>query len=121
MCVRVFTKCLFFRLGSSAMTADSKVPRITRSQAEGRSEAGSGGTGRGGGEGESKGKTEKSELVGKVTRKEDKGEESPRIPRPVRLVRQKLNGKVLVRKVVRVTREGKRLILIHFSQYLHCF
>ncbi|KAK8378176.1 hypothetical protein O3P69_018859 [Scylla paramamosain] len=89
------------RLGGTALTADSRVPRITRSQAEGRSEAG---VGAGRGEAEGRGK-EKSEGVGKV-RKEEKGEDTMQFPRPVRLVRPKLHGKVLVRKVVRVTREA---------------
>ncbi|KAK8728078.1 hypothetical protein OTU49_009378, partial [Cherax quadricarinatus] len=99
------------RLGSSITNQDSKLTRITRSQAEGKDE-------------EAEDKTVEGEQQRKVIERiedRDSGktgktegvlQESSNISRPIRLVRQKLSGrKLLVKKVVRVTREGKCVML----------
>nr|XP_053650637.1 uncharacterized protein LOC128701105 [Cherax quadricarinatus] len=96
------------RLGSSITNQDSKLTRITRSQAEGKDE-------------EAEDKTVEGEQQRKVIERiedRDSGktgktegvlQESSNISRPIRLVRQKLPGrKLLVKKVVRVTREAMR-------------
>lgn len=92
---------------------------MTRSQAEGKGDDEEDKTA----EGEHKGKViERNEKldIGKIGKK-DVAQESPRLSRPVRLVRQKVHRKkVLVKKVVRVTREGKCPIPVTISYLSSC-
>lgn len=96
---------IIFRLGSVAVSQDSKLTRITRSQVEVKDDNSNRHL-----EGEhNRGKMD-SKVEPKTGKKEEKAnsEVTPNLNRPVRLVRQKVIGKkVVVKKVVRVTREGK--------------
>ncbi|XP_042213388.1 platelet binding protein GspB-like [Homarus americanus] len=96
------------RLGSSVSNQDSRLTRMTRSQAEVKHD----GTEDKTVEEEQKEKLmEKNEKrdIGKIGKSEDLSQESSRVSRPVRLVRQKLSvKKIVVKKVVRVTREATK-------------
>ncbi|KAK3882993.1 hypothetical protein Pcinc_012665 [Petrolisthes cinctipes] len=94
------------RLGSVAVSQDSKLTRITRSQVETKEDSSNKNY---------KGEHNKEKMDGKAEPKTGKREEKansevmPNLNRPVRLVRQKVIGKkVVVKKVVRVTREATR-------------
>ncbi|XP_045621664.2 uncharacterized protein [Procambarus clarkii] len=96
------------RLGSSIANQDSRLTRITRSQAEDKGDETEDKTEEGEQQGKVIEKVEKRDI-GKIGKKEGVSQESSLISRPVRLVRQKLpRKKLLVKKVVRVTREATK-------------